>query len=102
MPKQTAPKNTKVSVSRSGGSVNKIGSKMSGNVGSKVTDGAGSRSRAALPPETVAIRAPKAELPAEAKKMASSTMPVPGVNDAPIKTYMSWDMSRDRGLKESS
>ena len=101
MPKSTAPKNTKVSISRNGGSVNKLGSKMSGNVGSKVSDGAGTRSRAALPPETVALKAPKAELPKAAESMASSKMPVPGANDAPIKTHMSWDMSRDRGLKES-
>ena len=101
MPKSTAPKNTKLSVKRDGGSADKMGPKMSGNTGSKVSDGAGTRSRAGLSPETVAIKAPKAELPKAAESMASSKMPVPGANDKLIKTVMPWDLVRDRGLKES-
>ncbi len=68
-----------------------------GRVGSSVSDGAGSRSRAGLPPKTVAL-AEKAELPKGAKEMASPVLPVPGVDDKIIGSVESWDVARDRKL----
>src|SRR5579859_2632257 len=53
-------------------------------------DKSGTRSRANLPPETQAMKAPEATLPAEAQSMAASVLPVPGANDD-LQSVAPWD-----------
>lgn len=97
--KSDTKRNTKVSVSRGDDAASKYGPKVSGNIGSKVGDDrAGTRSRADLPPETKAIKAPEAKIPSGAKSLAAKTMPVPGINDKFINVVEPWDVKRDRGL----
>jgi hypothetical protein len=91
------PNNTKVRISRQGSADESYGPKTAGNVGAKADDGAGTRERAGLPPETRAMKAPKAALPAAAQKMASTVLPVPGVDDSLINVVEPWDFQRDRG-----
>lgn len=91
-------KTSKLSVGRDSGSVNAKGPRVSGNVGSKVSDGAGTREQAALPPFTKALKAPEAKLPKAAAKMASAHMPVPGVNSKRVGSHEAWDEARDRKL----
>lgn len=76
---------------------NLAGARTSGNVGAKVSDGAGTRSRATLPPETLGMKAPKVGLPPEATAIASKTMEVPS-SDTPLITIEPWDYSRDTKL----
>jgi hypothetical protein len=76
------------------------GGRMAGNVGASVSDGAGTRSRAGLPPATRAMAAPKAELPPAAKALASATLPVPGIDDKLINVHEPWDLERDRAIRE--
>lgn len=96
--KSVAEKGTKTAVKRGDDSASKFGPKKASNSDSSVSDGAGTRERAGLPTETKALMPPKFELPAAAKKMASSTMPVPGVNDGLINVHEPWDFVRDQGL----
>ena len=79
------------------------GPRKSGNIGAKVgDDGANTRFTVGLPPETMAMEAPEAELPAVAADLAASTLPVPGCDDAPIKAEWGWDWHRDQKLGNKS
>lgn len=60
-------------------------------------DKAGTRERANLPPETVAMKAPEATLPKEALNVAAPILPVPGASDQ-LFTVCPWDYDRDRKL----
>lgn len=71
-----------------------FGPRTSGNIGSNVSDGAGTRSQAGLPPSTIAMSAPTAELPAVATELAAATLPVPDCN-TPLFSVEPWDMKRD-------
>lgn len=71
------------------------------NVGATVgDDGAGTRSRMGLPPETAALKAPAAEIPAGVQAMAAEVLPLPDANMDPQKLGMvkSWDYARDMKL----
>lgn len=92
------PNNTKNKITRQGSSDESFGPKTSGNVGGMADDGAGTRERMALPPETRAIKAPKGELPAGAKAYAATVLPIPGVDDSLINVVETWDFKRDRGF----
>ena len=60
-------------------------------------DKAGTRSRANLPPETTAMKAPEAELPKEAQSMAADVLPVPGIHDK-LFSVEPYDVARDAKL----
>lgn len=58
-------------------------------------DNAGTRSRANLPPDTMAMKAPEAKLPPAAESLAADVLPVPSA-DTPLFTVEPWDYARDR------
>jgi len=60
-------------------------------------DNAGTRSRAELPPETMAMKAPDAPLPSDVQGMASDVLPVPTC-DTPLFGVTPWDYARDTKL----
>lgn len=65
-------------------------------------DGAGTKMLAGLPPQTTAMSAPEAEVPAAAREIASQTLPVPGADDGPINTIWGWEHARDMKLGKQS
>jgi hypothetical protein len=77
----------------------KFGPRTSGNLGAGVGDGAGTKSRAGLPPETVAMASPKLEMPAGARQIEAKTLPVPGIDDKLIGVHEPWDLERDRKIR---
>jgi hypothetical protein len=74
-----------------------IGPKVAANSGAVVDDGAGTRSRADLPPETKAMKAPEATLPAAALEIRSAVLPLP-TTDTALYTVEPYDYARDRKL----
>lgn len=75
------------------------GPRTSANSGTPLAtdDKAGTRSRADLPPETRAMKAPEAMLPSAVKDMASPVLPVPSA-DTELFTVEPFDYARDRKL----
>lgn len=75
------------------------GPRKSGNIGATVgDDGAGTRFTIGLPPETQAMEAPEAEVPASAKAIASEALPVPGCDEWLVGSVKPWDYARDEKL----
>lgn len=71
------------------------GPKVSHNVGARVSDGAGTRSQAALPPETLGMKAPTHAHKPEVTEMKSKTMAVPSAETPLIGVVTPWDYARD-------
>lgn len=79
------------------------GPRTSGNLGAKVgDDGAGTRFTVGLPPETEAMCAPEAVLPATAADLAADALPVPSADQPLIGVVETWDHVRDRKLGNMS
>lgn len=80
-----------------------FGPRKTGSFGASVgDDGANTRFTIGLPPQTMAMAAPEAEVPAIADDLAASTLPVPGCDDPLIGGVESWDLKRDRSLGKVS
>lgn len=80
-----------------------FGPRKSGNFGGSVgDDGAGTRFTVGLPPQTEAMEAPAADIPAIAMDMAADTLPVPDCDAAPIRAEWGWDYHRDQKLGNKS
>lgn len=85
-------------VAGKGGKMEDYGPRTAENAGAVVTDDrAGTKSRADLPPETRAMKAPEAMVPDAVKSLASPVLPVPGCHDK-LFTVEPFDYARDRKL----
>ena len=79
------------------------GPRKSGNIGASVgDDGSGTRFTAGLPPQTMAMAAPAAEIPDTAKEIAADVLPVPSAEQCQDYSIVGWDYMRDVKLGKTS